>query len=137
MLKIKQLSELTNTPASTIRYYEKEGLLVPSARSQGGYRLYNLDDVNKIRMIKFCQSVGFSLLELKPIFDETKPKEHEKILASLSAKQDELSELMRQLQNKQEQLIRLYRTLERSWANGDCLTESQIHDLLDSFKQTT
>ena len=42
-MKISEISELTNTPASTIRAYEKWGLITPPQRQSNGYRFIILE----------------------------------------------------------------------------------------------
>lgn len=48
-------------PASTLRYYERIGLVRPSARSASNYRLYTDDDMARLRFVRAAQSNGFSL----------------------------------------------------------------------------
>lgn len=64
MLKIGELAKLANISADTLRFYEKHGLLAPSARSDSGYRLYSADDVHRIRFILSAKEVGFTLNEI-------------------------------------------------------------------------
>ena len=56
--------KLTDTTPKTIRYYESLGLL-PEAKRQGNYRVYDETYVETVRQIKLAQSFGFSLAELK------------------------------------------------------------------------
>ena len=60
---IGQLAALTGATPKTIRHYEKLGLL-PVAKRQGKYRVYEDLDVQSVKMIRLAQSVGFSLAEL-------------------------------------------------------------------------
>lgn len=48
-------------PASTLRYYERIGLVRPSARTASNYRLYTDDDMASLRFVRAAQSIGFSL----------------------------------------------------------------------------
>jgi DNA-binding transcriptional MerR regulator len=65
LLKIQEVAaELGLTPRS-IRYYEEIGLLEPAARSGGAYRLYDADDLERLRFIKGLRDdAGFSLAEI-------------------------------------------------------------------------
>jgi DNA-binding transcriptional MerR regulator len=49
----------------TIRYYERRKLLPPSPRSEGGYRLFAVDTIERVRFIKQAQEIGFSLDEVR------------------------------------------------------------------------
>ena len=65
MLTIGKLATLTKTSADTLRYYEREGLIEPVDRSEGGYRLYDTDSARRIRFIKQAQQCGFTLTEIR------------------------------------------------------------------------
>ena len=60
-LTIGQLAKTVDVPASTIRYYERRGLLKPNNRSQGNYRLYGEDALERLRFIRAAQATGFTL----------------------------------------------------------------------------
>jgi len=64
---ISRLAEQSNVNLQTIRYYEREGLLSPEARTDAGYRVYRPDAVLRIRFIKRAQELGFSLNEIKEL----------------------------------------------------------------------
>ena len=60
-LTIGELAKAAGVPTSTIRYYEREGLLTPSARSPANYRLYAPGDLERLRFIRAAQATGFKL----------------------------------------------------------------------------
>jgi DNA-binding transcriptional MerR regulator len=51
----------------TIRYYEKRRLLPNSPRSEGGYRLFAVETIERLRFIKQAQEIGFSLDEVRTL----------------------------------------------------------------------
>jgi DNA-binding transcriptional MerR regulator len=51
----------------TIRYYEKRKLLPVSPRSEGGFRLFAVETIERVRFIKQAQEMGFSLDEIKTL----------------------------------------------------------------------
>lgn len=55
--------------ADTIRFYEKAGLLRASGRSSSGYRLFDPDQVERVRFIKGAQAVGLRLREIRELLD--------------------------------------------------------------------
>lgn len=61
---IRELSRATGVPASTIRYYERLGLLQAPQRSEAQYRLYQPPDVERLRFIQKAKRLGLSLLEI-------------------------------------------------------------------------
>ncbi|WP_216217212.1 MerR family transcriptional regulator [Amycolatopsis aidingensis] len=71
-MQIGEVAERTGLSLRTIRYYEEVELVVPSAHSQGGFRLYTEPDVNRLTLAKRMKSLGFQLeemLELLAILD--------------------------------------------------------------------
>ena len=70
-LRIQEVAaEIGLTPRS-IRYYEEIGLLAPPARSEGDYRLYDSDDVERLRYIKGLRDdAGFSLAEIAQLLED-------------------------------------------------------------------
>lgn len=50
--------------SDTIRYYERNGLLPPPARTSAGYRLYDVSDLDRVRFIRKAQQLGFTLSEI-------------------------------------------------------------------------
>ena len=69
MLKIGELAELAGISRDALRFYEKHGLVTPSARTQSGYRLYSKSDVLRIRFILSAKEVGFTLNEIHQLLE--------------------------------------------------------------------
>jgi len=60
-LTISQLARAAQVPTTTVRYYERIGLLAPDDRSQGNYRLYNQRSLRRLQFIRTAQAIGFTL----------------------------------------------------------------------------
>ena len=60
-----QISAKTGCKLETVRYYEKVGLLLPTARSRSGYRLYAEEDAKRLRFIRRCRELGFSISDIR------------------------------------------------------------------------
>jgi DNA-binding transcriptional MerR regulator len=67
MLQIGEVADRIGLSLRTIRYYEEVGLAVPSARSEGGFRLYTEDDVERLRVIMQMKPLGFALEEMREL----------------------------------------------------------------------
>lgn len=67
VLTIGKLSKATGLGVEAIRYYEREGLLPPPARSPGGYRLYGQEAVATIGFIQRAKDLGFTLAEAQEL----------------------------------------------------------------------
>ncbi|MEU2349347.1 MerR family transcriptional regulator [Modestobacter sp. NPDC049651] len=68
-MQIGEVAERIGLSLRTIRYYEEVGLAVPSARSDGGFRLYADDDVERLRVIMQMKPLGFSLEEMRELLE--------------------------------------------------------------------
>lgn len=66
-MQIGEVAERTGLSLRTIRYYEEVGLVVPSARSQGGFRLYAEPDADRLQLIKRMKPLGFQLDEMRDL----------------------------------------------------------------------
>lgn len=79
MLKMNELSKLTNTPKSTILYYVKEGLLPEPLKDKPNFHLYDESNVQLIEFIKYLQNnfnatiAQIKILFAKPNFDAGNP----------------------------------------------------------------
>lgn len=83
-MQIGEVAHQTGLSLRTIRYYEEMGLVVPSARTSGGFRLYTDSDVARLQLIKRTKPLDFTL-------DETK-----ELLATLDALEEAGSDAERQ-----------------------------------------
>ncbi|MGD7786859.1 MULTISPECIES: MerR family transcriptional regulator [Micrococcales] len=63
-MHIGELAERTELSQRTIRHYDSIGLLTPSARSEGGFRLYTEDDYARLMLIRRMKPLGYSLDEM-------------------------------------------------------------------------
>lgn len=66
-MQIGEVAERTGLSLRTIRYYGEVGLVVPSARSKGGFRLYTEHDVARLLLIKQMKPLGFSLEQTRDL----------------------------------------------------------------------
>ena len=66
-MQIGEVADRIGLSLRTIRYYEEVGLAVPSARSEGGFRLYAEDDVERLRVVMQMKPLGFSLEEMREL----------------------------------------------------------------------
>lgn len=86
--RINDVAEEVGLTTRAIRYYEEQGLLTPSARSSGAYRLYDATDIDRLRSIKaFRDDAGFSLAEIATLLDDESERQRSK--AAFHATADE------------------------------------------------
>ncbi|BDX04719.1 MerR family DNA-binding transcriptional regulator [Planctobacterium marinum] len=129
-MKIGELAQVTGVAASTIRFYEKQGLLPKVPRTSSGYRQY--DDKVKARLdcIRLGQKLGFSLEELPKLLSQEENLDHEMMITRLASKQQELADLIAKLSHQKNQIEQLKQQLNTTWQLGQCMSAEQINVLL-------
>lgn len=100
---IGQLAREAEVPVSTIRYYERSKLLSPETRSQGNYRLYGADALDRLRFIRAAKANGFTLEEIATLLafrdGRTAPcREVQELIEHRLAALDQRVKQLRQLQ---------------------------------------
>jgi DNA-binding transcriptional MerR regulator len=65
--KIGQVANATGLSIDTIRFYEKQGLLKLSPRSEGGFRLFGAGDIETLKFVRKAQELGFSLNQIREL----------------------------------------------------------------------
>jgi DNA-binding transcriptional MerR regulator len=66
-MQIGEVASRTGLSLRTIRYYEEVGLVVPSSRTAGGFRLYTEADVARLGLVKRMKPLDFSLEEMREL----------------------------------------------------------------------
>lgn len=70
-LTIGEAAKAADVRTSTVRYYEREGILRPTTRSASNYRLYSDEDVHRLRFIRAAQATGFTLQDITELLRPT------------------------------------------------------------------
>lgn len=111
-LSIGEVARRTGVPASALRYYEQEGLL-PATRRTAGRRRYGEREIRMIEVLRFAQQAGFTLNEIKKLFNgfDAKLPPGARWRALAQAKLHELDEL-------QARVIQMRRAIEQGLACG-------------------
>lgn len=115
LLRIHQVAAETGLTARAIRYYEEIGLLEPAARSEGAYRLYDADDLERLRFIRGLRDdAGFSLAEIAQLLgdERARARNRERFRATHDAAERELI-LTDALGRIDRQIATLSRKIER------------------------
>ncbi len=64
-----EVAERVGVNPETLRYYERKALIPTPPRSDGGFRLYDESYVDRLRFIQRAKDLGFTLSEIKGLFD--------------------------------------------------------------------
>jgi DNA-binding transcriptional MerR regulator len=99
-LTIGQLARGVGVPTSTVRYYERLGLLKPDARSRSGYRNYSAAAVERLRFIRAAQGAGFSLEDVRQMLELTQSKDSpcETVTALIGHRLEDVRRRLRELE---------------------------------------
>ncbi|OZC51174.1 MerR family transcriptional regulator [Rhodococcoides fascians A21d2] len=116
-MQIGQVAQKTELSIRTVRHYDDVGLVTPSARSAGGFRLYTETDVERLLVIRRMKPLDFTLAEMKQLLESLD------ILGDENATDDARSSaaaFVRDCHTKAEDSCR---TLRRQLAYAEELTE--------------
>jgi DNA-binding transcriptional MerR regulator len=67
--QIGEVAERVDLSLRTVRYYEEMGLITPEKRSDGGFRLYTEENIERLLLIKQMKPLGFPVQEMHDILD--------------------------------------------------------------------
>jgi MerR family transcriptional regulator, repressor of the yfmOP operon len=103
LFTIEQVSARTGMTKRTLRYYEEVGLLPPTGRTEGNYRRYNEEDIQRLERIKRLRDLlGFSLADIRELLNADDERgqikvayQHETEAAAKVAQLDRADELIR------------------------------------------
>ncbi|VEA72461.1 HTH-type transcriptional activator tipA [Serratia rubidaea] len=107
LLKVGELARRSGITVRTLHYYDSIGLLVPSARSDAGYRLYNRADIARLHHIQALRRMGVTLAEVGAILERSDlalPTVLERQIAMLNQQLAQITALRDRLQTMQLQL---------------------------------
>ncbi len=65
--QIGEVADRSGLTPDTLRYYERLGLLSPSRRTSGGFRVYTPQTLERLRFIKRAQTLGLTLHEIRDL----------------------------------------------------------------------
>ncbi|GAA5142079.1 MerR family transcriptional regulator [Nocardioides marinquilinus] len=69
-MHIGEVAARTELSLRSLRHWEEVGLLPPSGRTEGGFRLYTEDDVAKVLVIRRMKPLGFTLEAMKDVLHD-------------------------------------------------------------------
>ncbi|HEJ9095403.1 TPA: MerR family transcriptional regulator [Serratia odorifera] len=134
LLKVGELARRSGITVRTLHYYDNIGLLVPSARSDAGYRLYNRADVSRLHQIQALRRMGVTLAEVGTILARSElalPAVIEKQIAMLDRQLTQIATLRHRLQQLHTQL-----TVGNEPALNDWLTTLELMTMYDKYFTT-
>ena len=137
-LRISELARRGGVPTSTVRYYERIGLVPSPERSASGYRIYDAGAEARLVFITRAKRLGLSLEEITDlvgIWDGTNCGPTQEHLAGLlDAKRTAIAEQIRELEHFADQLTEVQERLAAGDAPDECASDLQCcaPDLADA-----
>lgn len=121
-LKIGELAKETGTLVETVRYYEREGLLLEPARSPGNYRLYTATHVERLQFIRHCRSLDMTLDEIRSLlrFRDAPDENCSEVDALLDEHIEHVANRIRELKSLQKKLKGLRGLCQHAQARKNC-----------------
>lgn len=79
--RVKDVARMAGVTVRTLHHYDAIGLLVPTARSDAGYRLYDADDLLRLQQILINRELGLSLEQIRRLLDDPAFDRREALIA--------------------------------------------------------
>jgi DNA-binding transcriptional MerR regulator len=119
--QIGEVAELAGLSLRTVRYYEEMELVAPQARTEGGFRLYTDEQIERLKWIKRMKPLGFTVQEMRDLLDardtmrraDASDEECDAARAQLSAFTHVAAERCEELRRKAESADELVAQLRR------------------------
>jgi MerR family mercuric resistance operon transcriptional regulator len=112
-LRIGEVALRAGVSIDTVRYYERRRLLPAAPRTEGGFRLFSPETVERVQFIKQAQELGFSLDEIGELLTTGGANECRRVRDHLKIKLTELDERIRLMQDFRKTLAQHLAACER------------------------
>ncbi len=126
MLTVSELSKATQATPDAIRHYVRIGLLTPIRNPDNGYKLFNGNDVKKVKFIRRAKGLGFSLGDIQSIFDHSSdrrspcPAVRRMIQHRINENREKLAEL-NSLQQRMDEALAKWKTMPDGEPDGEAI----------------
>lgn len=119
---ISQLAHAADIPTTTVRYYERVGLVEPEDRSAGNYRLYSEESLRKLKFIRAAQAIGFTLDDVKQLLGRVavEPQPCRQVQNLIERRLADIEERLKDLRHVQRVLKSSLETCKKTEQAGCC-----------------
>lgn len=120
---ISSIAKTAGVPTSTVRFYERRGLLKPDSRSDGNYRLYDEPSLQRLQFVRTAQAAGFTLSDIALLlrFRDGDPAPCRKVEELTEARLARVADQIEQLRTVDEMLRRWFRVCRQTGRSGRCV----------------
>jgi MerR family mercuric resistance operon transcriptional regulator len=126
--RISELAKAAGIPTTTVRYYERIGLVEPEDRSAGNYRLYSNESLQRLRFVRAAQAIGFTLDDVRALLGEGGN------VPCCGDVQQLLEDRLAEIQQRLKDLRQVQRVLKASLAKCQASNPRRACHVLESLK---
>jgi DNA-binding transcriptional MerR regulator len=147
--RVGEVAALAGVSVRTMHHYDEIGLLPPSGRSSGGYRLYTAEDLRRLQQIMFYRELGFGLDDIAAMLadpnettDDHLRRQHRLLRERLAQHEELLRAIEKEMEARQmgisltpEEQLKIFgsdkftgeytQEAEQRWGETDAWKESQ------------
>lgn len=123
-----EIAKLCGVSVRTVQYYDSRNILVPSALSEGGRRLYSEDDLKRMRIICFLREAGLPINSISALFAEADPGNIISILL------DQQEQQLREELEEQQKKLAIIEAIKRELKEMEDFSVESIGDIANMMK---
>ncbi len=131
VMKIGELAKKSGLSAHTLRFYEKQGLIQASTRSESNYRIYTQADLSTAKFIKRSRDMGFSLGEVEVFLSIRADKPAHICADAKDIAEQKISDVQKKISEMQHVLVALHKLSDACCGGSESAEFCSIIDALD------
>jgi len=130
MYTISRLARAAGIPATTVRYYERIGLVEPEERTAGNYRLYSEESLRKVKFIRAAQAIGFTLEDIQALLavPDTSAASCQTVQPLIEERLADVTQRLKDLRHVQRVLTTTLKRCRESEQSGCCHVMATLRD---------
>jgi len=119
---IGELADAAGVPTTTVRFYERRGLITPDGRSAANYRVYRQAALARLRFIVAAKTAGFALSDIKRLLElqDADSPPCDEVQAMIGARLDRVTDQIAELQRADATLRDWLESCRRTALEGRC-----------------
>ena len=134
-MRIGELAKRSGLSAHTLRYYEKQGLIKVTGRTESNYRIYNKDDLGTAKFIKRSRDMGFSLDEVDVFLSIRADKPAHVCADAKQLTELKISDVEQKIAELQQMLVALHKLSDACCGGNESAELCSIIDALEENEE--
>jgi len=134
---IGEAAKLAGVSVDAVRFYQKLGLVHVPARSTGGYRLFDEDQIHNLKFVRHAQDLGFSLSEIRDLLAlRQEPHACAEVQSMLKRKVADVREKIKSLSVLEAELAKELRNCDRELRSKRAVKHKDCCPLLTKLERS-